>query len=172
MSPDSGYLAVVRQHASRDPDAIAFEIAAARRSTVLTYGGLISRVQRLGEALRRAGYRDGARVAVCMENRPAWPVGYLAVWYAGGVTVPLDPALDVEVLARLLDLAGAVACVTSDELSAKLRGACAAMGAPPLLLCPERQGAEPPVFGSWDGRPVDDVRTRREAALVAGARRR
>jgi len=164
MSPNSGYLAVVHQHASRDPDAIAFEIAAGQRSTVLTYGGLIARVQRLGEALRRAGYRDGARIAVCMENRPAWPVGYLAVWYAGGVTVPLDPALDDDVLARLLAHAGAVACVTSDELSSKLRAACAALDAPPLLLSPERRAGEAPTFVSWDGNPVDDQGARPEAA--------
>lgn len=156
MSPDSGYLAVVREHARRDPDAVAFEIAAAQRSTVLTYGGLISRVQCLGEALRRAGYRDGARIALCMENRPAWPVAYLAVWYAGGVTVPLDPALDEEILARLLAHSGAVACVTSDALTSKLRAACAAMTTPPLLLCPERHAVPPPVFDSWDGRVVVD----------------
>jgi long-chain acyl-CoA synthetase len=168
MSPDSGYLAVVHQHARRDPDAIAFEIAAAQHSTVLTYGGLISRVQRLGEALRRAGYRDGARIALCMENRPSWPVGYLAIWYAGAVTVPLDPALDEEVLARLLAHAGAVACVTSVALSSKLRGVCAAMDTPPLLLCPDLRGEEPLYFGSWDGRPAEGKRARIEAMAPEG----
>jgi len=153
MSPDSGYLSVVRAHATRDPDAVAFEIADGGHSTVLSYGGLIERAQRLGEALRRAGFRDGACVALCMENRPAWPVAYLAVWYAGGVTVPLDPALDEEILARLLGHSGAVACVTSEALSTKLRAACATMATPPLLLCPDRQADEPAAFDSWDGQP-------------------
>ncbi|MGD8817690.1 MAG: AMP-binding protein [Acidobacteriota bacterium] len=153
MSPDSGYLSVVHAHALRDPDAVAFEIADGGRSTVLTYGGLVERAQRLGEALRRAGFRDGACVALCMENRPAWPVAYLAVWYAGGITVPLDPALDEDVLARLLGHSGAVACFTSETLSTKLRAACATMTSPPLLLCPDRQGDEPVAFASWDGEP-------------------
>jgi len=151
MSPDSGYLSIVHTHALRDPGAVAFEIAAEGRSTRLTYGGLSERVQRLGEALRRAGFRDGACVAVCMENRPAWPVGYLAIWYAGGVTVPLDPAHDEQILARLLEHSGAVACITSEELSTKLRAACALMSTPPLLLCPDRQDREPAAFASWDG---------------------
>ena len=151
MNSDSAYLSIVHQHAERDAQAVAFEISAADRSTVLTYGGVVERVQRLGEALRRAGFRDGACIAICMENRPAWPVSYLAAWYAGAVTVPLDPALDEDVLARLLAHSGAVACVTSAELSTKLRAACATMTKPPLLLSPEPQGDEPLQFASWDG---------------------
>lgn len=154
MSPDSDYLSIVRRHASRTPRAIAFEIAAGDRCTSLDYDGLIDRVQRLGEAFRRAGFRDGVRVAICMENRPAWPVAYLAVWYAGGVTVPLDPALDEEILARLLSHSEAVVCITSEELSTKLRAACAGLPSPPLLLCPDRLGGAPAAFISWDGEPI------------------
>jgi len=168
MSPDSGYLSIVHQHALRDASAVAFEIAAAERSTTLTYGGLAERVQRLGEALRRAGFRDGARVAVCMENRPAWPVAYLAVWYAGGVTVPLDPALDEEVLARLLEHAGALACITSDELSGKLRAACGLMSSPPQLLCPDRCDDAVAVFVSWDGTPNEEPGEGFAAAPLGG----
>ena len=134
MSSEAGYLAVVHQQALRRPDAVAFEHATADRTTVLTYGGLVSRVQQLGEALRRAGFGDGSRVAICMENRPAWPVAYLAVWYAGGVTVPLDPAQDESVLARLLEHSGSVACMTSRQLEAKVRAACEPLASAPRLL--------------------------------------
>ncbi len=151
MSAEAGYLAVVYDHAARDQAAVAFELADADRSVVLTYGGLAQRVQRLGEAIRRAGFGDGDRIAVCMENRPAWPVAYLAVWYAGSVTVPLDPALDEEVLARLLLHSGAVGCVTSAGLSAKLRAACATLETPPLLLSPDLREGEEAIFEPWDG---------------------
>ncbi|MCH7824840.1 MAG: AMP-binding protein [Acidobacteria bacterium] len=140
MSFEVGYLAAVHRHALARPDAVAFEHAAADHTTVLTYGGLIERVQQLGEALRVAGFGDGSRVAICMENRPAWPVAYLAVWYAGGVTVPLDPALDESILKRLLEHSGSVACLTSVALAAKLRAACAALATPPRLLVPESAG--------------------------------
>ncbi len=141
MSPEAGFLAAVRRHALARPDSVAFEHAGADGTTVLTYGGLIERVQRLGEALRAAGFGDGNRVAICMENRPAWPVAYLAVWYAGGVTVPLDPALDESVLQRLVEHSGAVACLTSAALTAKLGAACATLATPPALLVPEPGGA-------------------------------
>ena len=141
MSTEAGYLAVVHRNALARPDAVAFEHAAADRTTVLTYGALVERVQRLGEALRRAGFGDGSRVVICMENRPAWPVAYLAVWYAGGVTVPLDPALDESILERLVKHSGSVACLTSVALAAKLGAACKGLENPPKLLVPEPAGA-------------------------------
>ena len=140
MSSEVRYLAAVRRHALARPDSVAFEHAGADRTTVLTYGGLIERVQHLGEALRGAGLGDGNRVAICMENRPAWPVAYLAVWYAGGVTVPLDPALDESVLKRLVEHSGAVGCLTSAALAAKLGAACATLATRPTLLVPEPGG--------------------------------
>ena len=137
MSSEVGYLAAVHRHALARPDSVAFEHAATDHVTVLTYGGFIERVRQLGEALRRAGLGDGSRVAICMENRPAWPVAYLAVWYAGGVTVPLDPALDESILERLLKHSGSVACLTSVALAAKLGAACNGLESPPSLLVPE-----------------------------------
>ena len=150
------YLEAVREQARVRPDAVAFELARGERSTVLTYGGLIERVQRLGAALRAAGYGEGNRIAICMENRPAWPVAYLAGWYAGAVTVPLDPALDESVLGRLLAHSGARACVTSAALRAKIEGACAELDEPPVLLTPNGPAGGDDDIGYWDGEPGDD----------------
>ncbi len=157
MSSDAGYLAFVRQHAGSDPGAVAFELSGADGSVVLTYGGLVDRVQRLGEALRRAGFGEGDRIALCMENRPAWPVSYLAIWYAGSVVVPLDTALEQDVLTRLLGHSGAVACITSREMATKLRAACASLDTPPLLLSPDLREGEAGMFEPWDGLGEGDV---------------
>jgi len=160
MSSETGYLGAVLQQAKVRPDAVAFELAGQERSTLLTYGALIDRVQQLGDALRRAGFGDGQRVALCMENRPAWAVAYLAVWYAGGVTVPLDTALDESALANLLDHAGAVVCITSTGLRTKLHAACRTMEAPPLLMLSDplaEEGELEPVWphpAGWDGEPM------------------
>jgi long-chain acyl-CoA synthetase len=146
------YLEAVREQARARPDAVAFELARGERSTVLTYGGLIERVQRLGAALRAAGYGEGNRVAICMENRPAWPVAFLAGWYAGAVTVPLDPALDETILGRLLAHSGARVCVTSPQLLAKIERACATLDEPPVLLTPDGPTGGDDI-GYWDGEP-------------------
>ncbi|MEE3273725.1 MAG: AMP-binding protein, partial [Acidobacteriota bacterium] len=140
MSSEANYLSIVYEHAVSRPDAVAFEHALDDEITSLTYGDLVERVQQLGEALRVSGLGDGSRVAICMENRPAWPVAYLAVWYAGGVTVPLDTAPDESVLARLIEHSGAVACVTSVAFATKLQTACETIAARPLLLVPEPSG--------------------------------
>ena len=158
----AGYLAVVRAKAHEAPDAVAFELSRATGSSVLSYGDLVARVARLGAAMRRAGHGDGERVAICMENRPAWPVGYLATWYAGGVTVPLDPAQDETVLGRLLEHSEALLCLTSLELYEKLVTACATLPRPPLVLVvgPASGAAEQAVWGedeSWDGAPSVSV---------------
>ena len=161
-----GYLGAVHERARHDPGAVAFELSHEEGETRLSYGGLMDRVQRLGAALRRAGYGDGARIAICLENRPAWPVAYLATWYAGGVTVPLDPAVDEEVLARLLEHSGALACFTSATLEPKLRAACASMERPPLLLSFDAGGG-----GYWDGEESGAQRAQpeEEQAGLAGS---
>ena len=141
MSSEADYLSTVYQHALSRPEAVAFEHVLDNEITRLAYGDLIERVQQLGEALRSSGLGDGSRVALCMENRPAWPVAYLAVWYSGGVTVPLDTAPDESILARLIEHSGSVACVTSIPLASKIQTACKTLEARPLLLVPEHDGA-------------------------------
>ena len=154
----AGYLAAVHSKAHEAPDAVAFELSRDTGSTVLSYSDLVARVACLGAAMRRAGHGDGERVAICMENRPAWPVGYLATWYAGGVTVPLDPAQDETVLGRLLEHSEALLCLTSLELYKKLVAACATLPRPPLVLVVDPASGAPAqaVWGEdegWDGAP-------------------
>jgi len=118
---------------------------------LLDFGGLRDRVQQLGEALHAAGYRDGARVAICMENRPAWPVAYLAAWYAGAITVPIDVALEPHAIRRVLEHSGAAVCLTSRTLGPKLVEACAELASPPVLL--DVDGDE---HRRWDGDSVGE----------------
>ncbi len=136
---------------------------------VLEYGPLADRVQRLGAALVAAGLGDGARIAICMENRPAWPVGYLSTWYANSTVVPIDPALESQAIRRVLEHSGARLVLTSHALGPKFLEACSGLDDPPRRLdvdaCGDRRwdgvaGAEdseplPPAVGedcgdSWD----------------------
>ncbi|MFQ5742063.1 MAG: AMP-binding protein [Acidobacteriota bacterium] len=147
MSISGGnYLDTVFARARGAPDNVAFELAQGNSSRVLSYGELIERVRRFGQALHATGLGDGSRVAICMENRPAWPVAYLSIWYAGGVTVPLDPQTEPGALGRLFQHSGAVACVTSSSLLDKLDEACRSLEKPPFILTVNGSNEE-----CWDG---------------------
>lgn len=140
------FIELLRGHATVNPTWPAFRLAAERGTVLLTYGALAERVQRLGSALLEAGLCDGQRIALCMENRPAWPVGYLSAWYANATVVPIDPALEPQAIRRLLEHSGAQLILTSHALGAKFVEACAGLDDPPLQLdvdaCGDRR---------WDG---------------------
>lgn len=158
MSSDRpSFLAQLHRRATEAPERPAFIMDCPGGRYELTYGGLLERVQRLGHALRAAGLGDGGRVAICMENRPSWPVAYLATWYAAGVTVPLDPAHDAGVLGRLLAHCEAEAVVTSPDLLDKVRMARESGGRRFRILRVEPLSQESERNGGswWEGGWVD-----------------
>lgn len=57
----------------------------------LTYGGLLTRADRLAGLLSARGIGPETAVGVALDPGPALPVALLAVWRAGGFYVPLDP---------------------------------------------------------------------------------
>ena len=140
------FIEILREHATVNATSPAFRLAGERGTVLLTYGALAERVQRLGSALVAAGLCDGQRVALCMENRPAWPVGYLSTWYANATVVPIDPALESPAIRRVLEHSGARLVLTSHALGPKFVEACVGLDDPPLLLdvdaCGDRR---------WDG---------------------
>jgi long-chain acyl-CoA synthetase len=140
----------LRTTANAEPSRPAFRLIDTDGSMLLDFGGLADRIGQLGNALHSAGYRDGERVAIFMENRPAWPVAYLATWYAGAITVPIDVALEPHAIRRVLQHSGARICLTSRAMTPKLVEACAQIDEPPLLLDVDGAGDR-----RWDGTAVD-----------------
>lgn len=70
-------------------------------------------VQRISTALRAAGVRPGDRVAFLLPRSRWLPIVALAIWHAGGVSVPLDPATPTARLSAVFAAANPTHCVTS-----------------------------------------------------------
>ncbi|TWB37258.1 polyketide synthase [Nitrospirillum pindoramense] len=105
LSPDLGATALpalVAAVAARHPDRPAVVVG----PTALSYGALEHQVAAWAVHLAGLGVA-GRPVGLCAAASPAVVVGFLAVMRAGGVLVPLDPALPAD---RLALLAGGVAC--------------------------------------------------------------
>src|SRR5437667_961565 len=115
-----------------------------------TYAELGVRVRRLATALRRAGLRDGDRVAFLAPNVPALLEAHFGVALAGGVLVAINTRLNADEIGYILDHSGARLLFADAEL------------APPLV---STRGARPalerivtiadPEFAPGPGRALD-----------------
>ena len=72
-----------------------------------TYGELARRVRRLAAGLQANGLVPGGRVAVYMKNSPAYLEIFYAVWWAGGVIVPVNSKLHPREVAWIAENAAA-----------------------------------------------------------------
>ncbi|WP_311636980.1 non-ribosomal peptide synthetase [Streptomyces hintoniae] len=88
--PSTLHGAFARQ-ATRTPAAIAVRSPGGD----LTYAEVASLAARLSTALRRFGLRPGDPVGVCLPRTPHLVAAVIGVLAAGGVYMPLDPALSI-----------------------------------------------------------------------------
>ncbi|HEX2081380.1 MAG TPA: amino acid adenylation domain-containing protein, partial [Longimicrobium sp.] len=135
VAPDACLHELFAAQAARTPDAEAVVCA----GESLTYAELDARANRLAHHLRRLGVRPEVAVGVCLERGPELVVALLGALKAGGVYVPLDPALPAERLAYLAEDSLARAVVTREALAGRVsHGACVRVDADA-----ERIAAEP-----------------------------
>ncbi|MFD8543055.1 amino acid adenylation domain-containing protein [Streptomyces sp. NPDC059649] len=80
--------ALVAWHAERTPDALAV----ADGDSTLTYAQLVRAARALAAHLGRRGVRRGDAVALLTPRSARTVIAQLALWWAGAVCVPLDPA--------------------------------------------------------------------------------
>ncbi|KAJ5188310.1 Acyl transferase/acyl hydrolase/lysophospholipase [Penicillium cf. griseofulvum] len=57
---------------------------------VLTYSGMVNRIEAISEALQNAGVHEGSRVLVYQQPAADWTCSMLAIMRIGAVYVPLD----------------------------------------------------------------------------------
>jgi len=121
-APKSGGLPPVRPHCTRrdcipelvslaahlNPDAVAL-IAG---TETVQYAALETRSDRLAAYLRSLGVTHDVAVAVCLDRSPDSVAAALAIWKAGGICVPIDPAWPADFREAVIGDAQAVILVT------------------------------------------------------------
>ena len=93
-----------------------------------SYGEMAERVTRLIETYAAAGYGHGHRVAIMLENRPAFMLHFLALNALGCWAVPLNPEFRVDDLAYILGHSEVDLIVGLAPHVANLNAAVAAVG--------------------------------------------
>ncbi len=106
----------LRTTAERAPDAVALRW----RDEAVTYGELDARVDGGCAVLQACGLGPGDRVALAVENRPEFVEGMFAVLRAGGVVVPVNPALAGDEVRHVLADSGARLCLASPDVAATI----------------------------------------------------
>lgn len=119
--------------------------------TALTYARLEEQTAALAEALRAYGVREGARIAIAVNNTPNFFVAFFGVLRAGAVAVPIDTNLSVRDLSWIVDNAQPAAIIVHTR--------------PERLL--EAAGTLPMLTVSEDGSPVGWPRSHDASGPVA-----
>src|SRR6267143_3023557 len=83
-----------------------------REKERLTYRDFKERAHSLAEAMQDAAFKPTDRAAIIMTNQSKWLISAYAIFYCGGVLVPLDYKLTPEEQWQLLQHSGASVLVT------------------------------------------------------------
>jgi len=105
-------LELFRASVARAPDTEAIRYF----DGVLTLAELDSASDALAVGLVAQGFQPGDRLAVYVQNNPAFVVGLLGAWKAGGAAVAINPMNKARELTYLLTDSGATALLCLEEL--------------------------------------------------------
>ena len=83
-----------------------------RENLRLTYREFRDRTMPVAKALQDAGFAAGDRAAIIMTNQSKWLIGAYAIFYSGGVLVPLDYKLSADEQGQLVNHSSARVLIT------------------------------------------------------------
>src|SRR5256885_11499261 len=83
-----------------------------REKERLTYRDFKQRAHPLAKALQDSGFSAGARAGIIMTNQSKWLISAYAIFFAGGVPVPLDYKLTPDEQCHFLKHSGATVLIT------------------------------------------------------------
>jgi long-chain acyl-CoA synthetase len=96
---------------SHDPDAVFLR---SLDGSGATYGEVGRRADAVRGLLVEAGVQSGTKIALYMDNAPAWVAATFAVWRHGGTVAAFGRLLSVPELRQILEGTPVVAVVTND----------------------------------------------------------
>jgi len=117
LPPDDTQLAGAYVMGAKHPDRIAL---VADDGATTSFGQLLGRSNRLSNAVRALGLRDGDVVAFLLRNEPAFFEVALGVEQAGMYRVPINTHLTPAEVAYIVRDSGARVLVASDDLAGAL----------------------------------------------------
>ena len=106
------------------------------RQQLLSYAELNRQVNRMAHALHALGIKSGDVVALCMENRPAFFVAWLALAKVGAVAAFLNTHVSGKPLAHALAATAASKVIVGEESLSLFDGQ---VDTPPLWLVPDAE---------------------------------
>lgn len=113
---------MLEQNAEKFRDQVAFQMRQNGGYRKITYLEAFELAKRVQVALVNLGVGREDRVALISENRPEWPISYLAIASLGATVVPLDAMLSKEDILPLLEDSGAKAIILSEKYSEYFQG--------------------------------------------------
>lgn len=83
----------------------------------VSYRDLRTRAAATAARLKLAGVGPGDRVLLSGQNHPDWVIAYFGILWAGGVAVPVDPALAPDAARRVAEAAEIAVALLDDKAS-------------------------------------------------------
>jgi amino acid adenylation domain-containing protein len=109
---------LIEAQARKSPGAMAVVCG----SEQLSFGDLDARAGQLARYLQQHGVGPGVAVGVCLERSPEQVIALLAIFRAGGVYVPLDPAAPPERIRYVVGDTGMPLMLTQPLLRERVDG--------------------------------------------------
>jgi long-chain acyl-CoA synthetase len=145
-----------------------------REKERLTYREFKGRAQPLAKALQDAGLAVGDRASIIMTNQSKWLISAYAVFYSGGILVPLDYKLTPDEQWQLLKHSGAKVLITEYPIWRRLSVAesrSSATNVRTVLVTEAPQNADLAGAQRWEvfdgsGEPAFVSRMRKDVACI------
>ena len=157
------------------PEICLIEADRDRENHRLTYREFKRRALPLAKALQDAGFDAADRAAIIMTNQSKWLISAYAIFFRGGVLVPLDYKLTPSEHWQLLRHSGASVLITEypiwRQLQSDAAGRAAASSLRAILVTEVPPNADVPGALRWEefrgeGKPAFVVRTRKDTACI------
>src|SRR5467141_1686082 len=145
-----------------------------REKERLTYRDFKERAHSLAEALQDAGFKPDDRAAIIMTNQSKWLISAYAIFYGGGVLVPLDYKLTPDEHWQLLKHSNATVLITEYPIWRQLSASAGRAAAPSVqtvLVTEASANADLAGAQRWEefrgaGEPVFIARKRQDTACI------